>query len=121
MLLSAAEAVLARLAQELVRVGGEEVMALVGLADEVEVVDAGRMSGGADRREARVRDRRRRQPAEAARVVPARARESSLGQGLGPRDVEPVADRRVDPERHLCVQAVVGLLIGIFFTEKAEA
>src|SRR3954447_14297236 len=47
----------------------EEVVHLVGLADEVEVVDLRRMRRGADRRQARVGDGRRRQPGELARVV----------------------------------------------------
>ena len=66
---SAAVAVLARLAAELVGVGGEEVVQLVGLPDVVEVVDLRRVRGSLDRRQPRVPDRRRRQPLVAARVV----------------------------------------------------
>ena len=47
----------------------EEVVHLVRLAHEIEVVDLRRMRGCLDRRQARVRDRRRRQPGELARVV----------------------------------------------------
>ena len=87
--------------------GREEVVDLVGLADEVEVVDLRRMRGGADRRQPGVGDRRRRQAGELARVVRVVALQLRLEDRLRRRDVQPVAKRRVDPERHPRVQPVV--------------
>src|SRR5918996_4887686 len=66
---SAAVAVLAGLGVELRLAGREEVVHLVRLAHEEEVVLARRMRRRLDRRQPRVRDRRRRQPRELARVV----------------------------------------------------
>ena len=65
-----------------------------------------RLRGGLDRRQAGVADRRRREPAVDARVV------RLLGVELGLPDralpvVRVVADRRVDPQRHALLEAVV--------------
>ncbi len=65
------------------------------------------MRGRLHRREARVRDRRRRQPRPVARVVRVVALELGDAQRLRPGHVEPVPDRRVDPERHPGLEPVV--------------
>src|SRR5690349_2292378 len=104
---SAAVAVRALVLRERARAGGEEMVHLVRLADEVEVVDLRRVRSRTDRREPRVRDRRRRQSEHLARVVRAVAVELGLADRLGRLDVEPVAQRRVDAERHPLVEPVV--------------
>jgi hypothetical protein len=62
---------------------------------------------GLHRGEPGVRDRRRRQPRMDTRVVRRRVVEVRLAQRLGSRDIQPVADRRIDPERHPGLEAVV--------------
>ena len=104
---SAAEAVLALLAEELGLARREEVVHPVRLADEEQVVDPRRPRGGTNRGKTRVRDRRRRQPKAPPRVVRTVALEIGLLERLGARDVPPVANRRVDPERHPLPKAVV--------------
>ena len=79
---------------------------LAGLADVEQVVLAGGLGGRLERGEAGVADRRRRQPAVEARVVRARALELGHPQRARPV-VLVVADRRVDPERHAVLEAVV--------------
>jgi hypothetical protein len=65
------------------------------------------MRRSADRGQARVRDRGRRQPEMDARVVRRRVLELRLEDRLGRRDVQAVAQRRVDPELHPVAQPVV--------------
>src|SRR5205809_6820302 len=72
---------------------GEEVMAVILLARVVEVVDVRRVGGRTDRREPRIRDRRRRQTVVEARVVGGRVVELGLMDRLGRWDAEPVAER----------------------------
>ena len=84
---AAGVAVLAHLAQERALARREEVPLRAGNADVVEVVHRGRMGGGLDRGETRIRDRRRRQARELPAVVGVVARDRSLGQRLGARDV----------------------------------
>ena len=77
--------VLADLAQEVGLVRREVVRRRFRLADVVEVVHRPRgVRGGTDRREARVRDRRRREPRSQARVVRRVRAERLLRQRLGP-------------------------------------
>ena len=87
--------------------GGEGVLAAGARLDHVvEVVDLRRVGGGLDRGEAGVADRARRQARVEAGVVGGVDRELRFGQRLvvvAGRE----ADRRVDPERHPFVQAVV--------------
>ena len=80
---------------------------VVRLAHEVEVVDLRRIRGGLERRHPGIVDRRRRQAVVHPRVVRRRVVQLGLRERLGRRDVEPVAKRRVDAERHVGVQAVV--------------
>src|SRR5918994_3093749 len=87
---SAAVAVFGEVPEELVLVGREEVVDAVGLAGEEQVVDLRRMRRGLHRREAGVRDRRRRQPVDLPRVVRAVRVEVRLADRLRRRDVEPV-------------------------------
>src|SRR5581483_6690801 len=104
---SAAVAVRALVLGERARAGGEEVVHLVGLAHEVEVIDLRRVRRRLERGETGVRDGRRRKGRAVARVVRARALELRFPDRLVGRDVEPVVQRRVDPERHPRVQSVV--------------
>ena len=100
-------AVLDRLLAELLLVRGEEVLHAVGLADVVEVVDGRPASPQPASRQTRVRDRRRRQALEAVRVVRRAAAEVRARERARPLDAQPVADRRVDRERHPAVEPVV--------------
>ena len=65
------------------------------------------MRRGLHRREPRIGDRRGRQSRNPARVVRRGAVDLRLPDRLRRRNVEPVAQRRVDPERHSCVEPVV--------------
>src|SRR4051794_31357043 len=109
---SAAVAVLASFQAELFVVRGEEVVDLVRLANVVQVVDAGRVGRRADGCQSRIADRRRRETAEAARVVRRVTREMRLRQRSRARDPQAVPQGCVDPERHVAVEAGVGYFPG---------
>src|SRR5215218_5694427 len=105
--LAVSVAVLANLRAELLFVGCEEMADAVGLPQVVEVVPRRRPGGSSHRRDARIPDRGRRKPREAPRVVPRVALELLLRQRPGAWDPQPVAERRVDRQRHVILQAVV--------------
>src|SRR4029078_38934 len=100
-------AVLRRVLEEVLVVRREVVVPVVGLADEVEVVDLRRMRCRLESGYAGVVDRGRRQAVVQPRVVRRRVLELGLGQRVGGWGVVPVAQRRVDAERHLSMEPVV--------------
>src|SRR5204862_5207581 len=100
-------AVLSLVLEEVLVVRREVVVLVVRLAHEVEVVDLRGVRGRLERRGPGIVDRRRRQAVVHPRVVRRRVVQLGLRERLGRRDVEPVAERRVDAEGHLGVQPVV--------------
>src|SRR5205823_14326648 len=79
--------------------GGEEVVRLVRLTNEVEPVTGDWVRSRLDGGHSWIRDRRRRQTGQLAGVVRIVRVQLRLQQRLGAGDMEPVADGRVDPER----------------------
>src|SRR6476646_11618168 len=100
-------AVLGLVLEEVLVARREVVVLVVRLANEVEVVDLRGVRGRLERRNPGIVDRRRRQAVVHPRVVRRRVVQLGSRERLGRRDVEPVAERRIDAERHVGMQPVV--------------